>query len=77
MKEHYFVLLSTQKENKLTFARKKVEVDVYFCASYFSQSPSKQLAGARVAGPGMKVPHLDAKLLPEFCTEDLECNKIS
>lgn len=46
MKEHGFVLLSTQKENKLTFPRRKVEVDVYLCVSYFSESPSKQLAGA-------------------------------
>lgn len=63
MREHYFVLLSTQKENKLTFPRRKVEVDVYLRVSYFSESPSKQLAGAGVTRLGTKVPHSDLFLL--------------
>lgn len=57
------MLLSTQKENKLTFPRRKVEVDVYLRVSYFSESPSKQLAGAGVTRLGTKVPHSDLYLL--------------
>lgn len=89
MKGHYFVLLSTQKENKLTFPRRKLELDVclscYLCILLFWVTKSKQLAGYWVTrlGKTFCVLHciflVTARVLqvkPGDVTEALNWNKL-